>query len=246
VAKRVKPKTGSKQTASTSGPPRKPSPSASKVKKRAGSADSGVVAKKAGTAKTEPLKPVAGKKRTASTGPAVGKLVGGPQASGGKPEPDPAGRTAPSPESATDATSHDPIQFQEEAPLPKTPLTAKQLREFQELLLNKRAELVGDVERLTDEALNRKADGDSEGSSMPIHMADLGSDNWEQELTLGLIANGRTTVREIDEALERIANKTYGVCLATHQPITLARLRVQPWARYCIDYARLRDEGRAP
>ena len=79
---------------------------------------------------------------------------------------------------------------------------------------------------------------------MPIHMADLGSDNWEQEFTLGLIANERIRVQEIDNALARIADKTYGVCLATHKRISVARLRAKPWAKYCIEYARLRDEGR--
>ncbi|UCC28832.1 MAG: TraR/DksA C4-type zinc finger protein [Phycisphaerales bacterium] len=80
---------------------------------------------------------------------------------------------------------------------------------------------------------------------MPIHMADLGSDNWEKEFTLGLIASEQALVREIDEALERIENKTYGICLATRKRISKARLRAKPWAKYCIEYARAREEGRA-
>lgn len=144
------------------------------------------------------------------------------------------------------ATSHDPIQFAEEVTkVPKTKLTAKELREFQGLLLEKRAELLGDIERLTDEALRRKIGGQADSSSMPIHMADLGSDNWEQDFTLGLIANEQALIREIDDALRRIEDKTYGICLATHEPIGLARLRAKPWAKYCIEYARAREEGRA-
>lgn len=129
--------------------------------------------------------------------------------------------------------------------LPRTQLTEAQLREFKALLLKKRAELCGDVVRLTDEALNRGSDGLSDQSTMPIHMADLGTDNWEQEFTLGLIANEQAVVREIDQALERIAAKTYGVCLATHAPIGLARLHAKPWAKFCIEYERAREEGRA-
>lgn len=145
------------------------------------------------------------------------------------------------------ATSLDPIQFPEQRrPLPKTRLKDKELEEFQTLLLAKRRELAGDVRRLTDEALNTRAQGAAEHSSMPIHMADLGSDNWEQEFTLGLIANEEALVREIDEALERIENRTYGVCLATRKQISKARLRAKPWAKYCIEYARAREEGRAP
>ena len=134
-----------------------------------------------------------------------------------------------------------------EHPAPvKTYLSAKELKEFKALLLAKRAELAGDVENLTAQALNRKSGGVNEQSSMPIHMADLGSDTWEQDFTLGLIANEQALVREIDDALSRIEDRTYGICVATDKPISLERLRAKPWAKYCIEYARLREEGRAP
>lgn len=145
------------------------------------------------------------------------------------------------------ASSQDPIVFPEEKKkIPKTHLTAKELRRFKAMLLGKRAELAGDVQRLTDEALKRTNNGADDHSSMPIHMADVGSDNWEQDFTLGLIANEEALVHEIDDALERIQNKTYGICIATHHPISNARLEAKPWAKYCIDYARAREEGRAP
>jgi DnaK suppressor protein len=128
----------------------------------------------------------------------------------------------------------------------KTYLTTKELREFRDLLIAKRAELAGDVTHLTDGISNRKGENGGQQSSMPIHMADLGSDNWEHEFTLGLIANERQRIREIDEALARIDDKTYGICVATNKQITKARLRAKPWAKYCIDYARAREEGRAP
>jgi len=129
--------------------------------------------------------------------------------------------------------------------LPKTKLTAKELREFKKLLLDKRAELVGDVRRLSDRALKSNSDGNVDHTTMPIHMADVGSDNWEQEFALGLVAGEQVIVREIDEALNRIDNRTYGICLATRQPISKARLLAKPWAKYCIEYARAREEGRA-
>ena len=123
-------------------------------------------------------------------------------------------------------------------------MTEDELETFQGLLLEKRRELCGDVALLTDEALNSKGHGPGEQSSMPIHMADLGSDNWEQEFTLGLIENEQALVREIDGALARIADKTYGICLATHKRISKARLRAKPWAKYCIEHARALEEGR--
>lgn len=129
--------------------------------------------------------------------------------------------------------------------LPKSPLTKRQLNHFRSLLLAKRAEVVGDVTNLTDEARLSSQSAVGGSSHVPIHMADLGSDNWEQEFTFGLIANERTLVREIDEALARIANRTYGICLGTHEPIPVERLEAKPWAKYCIQYATLLEEGRA-
>lgn len=126
----------------------------------------------------------------------------------------------------------------------ETYLNEKQLDEFRELLLEKRRMLTGDVERLADQALNRKEHGFNEQSTMPIHMADLGSDTWEQDFTLGLLASEQGVVREIDEALRRIEDRTYGMCLATDAKIAIARLRAKPWARYCIEYERAREEGR--
>ena len=123
-------------------------------------------------------------------------------------------------------------------------LPDKDLQTFRRLLLEKRAELVGDVNGMQDEVLRKNrqtAAGDL--SSMPIHMADLGTDNYEQEFTLGLLASERQLLRDIDEALERIESRTYGVCLGTGKPITKARLKAKPWARYCIEYARLLEKG---
>lgn len=138
------------------------------------------------------------------------------------------------------------IPFPDESrKVPKTHLSAKQLQEYKQVLLGRRAELAGDVTHLTNEVVNREGRGSSDHTSMPIHMADVGSDNWEKEFTIGLIANERTRIRDIDDALERIANKTYGVCLATHRKISIARLLAKPWAKYCIEYARAREEGRA-
>jgi RNA polymerase-binding protein DksA len=80
---------------------------------------------------------------------------------------------------------------------------------------------------------------------MPIHMADLGTDNYEQEFALGLMDGERKLLREIDDALERIEQGTYGICEGTGKPILKARLKAQPWARYCVDYARLLEQRAA-
>ncbi|MFH1748160.1 MAG: TraR/DksA C4-type zinc finger protein [Planctomycetota bacterium] len=137
------------------------------------------------------------------------------------------------------------------ATAPKAPvkanrrLTSKDVGMFRQMLLDKRAQLVGDVGTLHDEAL-RKSRRDATGdlSSMPIHMADLGTDNYELEFTLGLIEGERAVLNEIDEALERIHQGTYGICLATGKQIGKARLRAKPWAKYCYEYMLEQEKGK--
>ena len=132
--------------------------------------------------------------------------------------------------------------------LTKTPLSDQDLQHYRAMLLEKRRELLGDVSHMEDEALRRtRSDASGDLSMMPIHMADIGTDNYEQEFTIGLIAGERDTLKEIDAALRRIDDRTYGVCLATHQPISKARLSIKPWASYCVEYERAHEtNGRRP
>jgi len=121
----------------------------------------------------------------------------------------------------------------------KSGLSRKDLNEFKQLLLEKRAEIVGDVMGM-EEA--RSAGGGGELSNMPLHMADIGSDNYEQEFTLGLVESERKLLIEIDAALMRIENKTYGVCIITGTPIPRVRLEIKPWAKYSIEIVREREK----
>lgn len=119
----------------------------------------------------------------------------------------------------------------------KSGLGRKDLNHYRELLQQKRAEILHDVESLQADAQNSTG-----GSISYEHMADAGSDNFEQEFTLGLVETERKLLREIDEALLRIQAGTYGVCLERGIPITRERLDAKPWARYCIEVAREREK----
>ncbi|MCZ6835432.1 MAG: TraR/DksA C4-type zinc finger protein [Planctomycetota bacterium] len=117
----------------------------------------------------------------------------------------------------------------------KTKMHKRELEKYKKLLLIKRAEIAGDLSAMEAEAL-RSNGGDI--SHMPIHMADIGSDTYEQDFMLGMAENERQRIREIDEALKRIENRTYGVCQMTGKPIPKARLEAKPWAKYTIEAAR--------
>ena len=115
----------------------------------------------------------------------------------------------------------------------KTTLTAKELRVYRDRLMKYRASLLIDLGTIESEALNANANL----SSMPIHMADVGSDAYDQDLKLGMAASERKRIRDIEDALIRIRKKTYGVCQLTGTPIPVPRLRAKPWAKYTKESA---------
>jgi RNA polymerase-binding protein DksA len=111
---------------------------------------------------------------------------------------------------------------------------------FQELLLKKRGEILGVVNSMKEETLKKER---SDLSNVPFHMADAGSDNYELENTLGLMDEEIRLLALIDEALERIENGTYGICVGSGKPIGRNRLEAIPWARYSVEYAELMEKG---
>ena len=124
-------------------------------------------------------------------------------------------------------------------------LTKKELDEFKTLLLHVRARLTGDMKQITDESLRMNPqDASGDLSKMPLNMADIGSDTFEQDLSISLIQNEQVLLEEVNEALQRIEDKSYGICVATGEAITKARLTAKPWAKYCIDYQREQERGK--
>ncbi len=126
--------------------------------------------------------------------------------------------------------------------IPVTKLSKAELENFRALLLDKRREILGDVGSMESEAFRNQ----DNHSSSPMHMADVGTDNFEQEFTLGLIESERELLKEIQEAIARIEDGSFGICVATGKPIGKARLEAKPWAKYCIEYARMLENGTVP
>ena len=120
----------------------------------------------------------------------------------------------------------------------KSGLTRKDLNHYRERLLQKRAEILGDVELLEKDAQN----GSGGGISYE-HMADAGSDNFEQEFTLGLVESERKMLVQINDALLRMKRGIYGVCVERGVPIGKTRLDAKPWAKWCIEVVREKERA---
>jgi RNA polymerase-binding transcription factor DksA len=117
----------------------------------------------------------------------------------------------------------------------KCPFNKRELERYRQMLLRKRGELVGDISTMENEALRGQSGA---LSNSPNHMAEQGSEAYDQALSLDLAAADRKLIREIDDALVRITEGTYGLCQLTGKPIKAERLEELPWARYSIEAAR--------
>ena len=111
------------------------------------------------------------------------------------------------------------------------------VKPFKEMLLVLRARLRGDVSTLADAALSNSGNGSSGASAVPSHMADMGSDTYEQDNTILLMNNEGETLTQIEGALERIESGVYGSCMECSGKIPKMRLKAIPYTPYCVKCA---------
>jgi len=118
-------------------------------------------------------------------------------------------------------------------------MKAEEVAQFKKLLLSVRERLVGKVDFMQGEALKKsRQDASGDLSNVPIHMADVGTDNYERDIMIELIQNGEEGVRNIDTALEKIEEGAFGVCELCAKKINKDRLKAVPYAKLCIDCQR--------
>jgi RNA polymerase-binding transcription factor DksA len=119
-----------------------------------------------------------------------------------------------------------------------------ELEAFRQTLGTLRARLRGDLDQMTDEALRRNmVNGSGNLSNVPLHMADVGTENYDQEFTLGLIENEQGTLELVNEALARLDAGKFGLCVECGDAIPKPRLLAIPYTRHCIRCARVVENG---
>ena len=123
-------------------------------------------------------------------------------------------------------------------------MTKSEMKVYRDSLVTLRDRHNGDASHLADEGLRRTGGGGSGNlSNMPIHMADLGTDNFEQEFTLSLLQNEEQVLGEIGAALERINQGTFGRCEECDGEIPRVRLQAVPYTRFCVECARKQEQS---
>lgn len=115
------------------------------------------------------------------------------------------------------------------------PLTEKELVQHRDLLLKLRDRVIDEISFLANDNLNKSAkDASGDLSSYSFHMADQGTDNFDREFAASLLNSEHDVLYEIEEALRRIEQGTYGICEQSGEPIERERLRALPFVRFCM------------
>jgi len=113
--------------------------------------------------------------------------------------------------------------------------TKKDLKDFKKIILSRKEELVDDIKHISDDTL-KKSQKDAAGdiSGYTYHMADVATDTYDREFSLGLASNERQVLYELEDALKKVEDGTFGICESCKCLITKTRLKAVPQARLCV------------
>lgn len=117
----------------------------------------------------------------------------------------------------------------------KKKFNKKELEYFKKLILKMKEKILDEIKHISEDTL-KKSQKDAAGdvSGYTYHMADVASDTYDREFSLGLASNERQSLYELDDALKKIEDGTFGICEECKSLITKTRLEVVPFARLCV------------
>lgn len=117
----------------------------------------------------------------------------------------------------------------------KKKFNKKELEYFKKLILKIKDKILDEIKHISEDTLKKsqkEAAGDISGYT--YHMADVASDTYDREFSLGLVSNERESLYELDDALKKIEEGTFGICEECKSLITKTRLKAVPYARLCL------------
>lgn len=117
----------------------------------------------------------------------------------------------------------------------KKKFNKKELSDFKKLIIKRKDELLEGIKHISEDTL-KKSQKDASGdiSGYTYHMADVATDTYDREFSLGLATNEREMLYELDDALKRIEEGGFGVCEDCKTLISRTRLKAVPFARLCV------------
>lgn len=125
----------------------------------------------------------------------------------------------------------------------KNKFSKKELNEFKKLILKRKEEIDDEIKHISNDTL-KKSQKDASGdiSGYTYHMADVATDNYDREFSLGLASNDRQSLYDLNDALKRIEDGIFGLCEDCKRLITKVRLKAVPQARLCVKCQEKREK----
>lgn len=117
----------------------------------------------------------------------------------------------------------------------KKKYTKKDMLDFRKIILTKKEGIIDDIKHISDDTL-KKSQKDAAGdiSGYTYHMADVATDTYDREFSLGLASSERELLYELEDALKKIEEGSFGICEQCKSLITKTRLKAIPQARLCV------------
>lgn len=114
-------------------------------------------------------------------------------------------------------------------------LTRKELIGFKRIILKRKEELLEGIQHISEDTLKRsQKDASGDISGYTYHMADVATDTYDREFSLGLASNERQILYELEDALKKIEDGSFGICEECALAISRVRLKAVPYARLCV------------
>ncbi len=113
-------------------------------------------------------------------------------------------------------------------------MTKQELLKYKKLLMRVREGVAGDISHIAKENLKSQKESSGDLSGYSLHMADMASDSYDRELSLNIAGEVQEIVYEIDDALKRMEEGSFGKCISCGKKIPQKRLNAVPYAKYCI------------
>jgi len=126
----------------------------------------------------------------------------------------------------------------------KNKMTKKEKEYFKKLIIKQKEEILEEIKRISEDTL-RKSQKDATGdiSGYTYHMADVATDTYDREFSLGLATDEHKIIYELNDALKRLEEDTYGICENCKNPIPKTRLKAIPYARFCIKCQQAKEKS---
>ncbi|MCK5580484.1 MAG: TraR/DksA family transcriptional regulator [Candidatus Omnitrophica bacterium] len=127
--------------------------------------------------------------------------------------------------------------------MPQKKVDKKQRELCRKQLLKIKENILHDIKNMASVNSVDSSENGGESAGHGMHIADAATDMYDREFTLSLASNDRELLSKIDDALNRITNKSFGLCFECEEAIPAARLEAIPYAETCLKCQEEREKN---